>query len=139
MDHATFEKVFEAQVDACRRVLVEKAREYATDDRLHNFRVAATLMGTTPAAALSGFMAKHMVSIYDLIRAEANGETVTMAMWDEKIGDALNYLFLLKAVVEEPHIAVDAFVSRYPDPRPFNKENQNPTEHSKENINGNPV
>ena len=29
-------------------VLVNKASEYATDDRLHNFKVAAALEGKTP-------------------------------------------------------------------------------------------
>jgi hypothetical protein len=82
----------------CRSVLVEKAREYATEDRLHNFRVAAELQGITERAALAGMMAKHTVSVYDLLMAEACADIYT---WEEKVGDHLNYLFLLMAIVQD--------------------------------------
>jgi hypothetical protein len=100
MSPEKFESVFENQVLACRETLVQKAKEYATDDRLHNFKVAAKLQGTTPRDALCGMMAKHIVSVFDLSRKE---ELAAMHIWDEKIGDALNYLFLLRAVVEEEY------------------------------------
>ena len=100
MDHQTFEKIFYHQVETCANVLVEKGKEYATEDRLHNFRVAAALQGCTTTQALAGFLAKHVVSIYDLVQRDE----VTMAQWDEKIGDALNYLFLLKAIVSEGQV-----------------------------------
>lgn len=44
-------------------------------------------------------MAKHIVSLYDMCYADR--ETFDMDTWDEKITDSLNYLFLLKAIVEE--------------------------------------
>lgn len=102
MDHSTFEKIFEEQVQACFQTLIQKGKEYATEDRLHNFRVAAALQGCTPAQACSGFLAKHIVSIYDLV----GKSDVPMDTWDEKIGDALNYLFLLKAIVSEGRVEV---------------------------------
>ena len=43
--------------------------------------------------------AKHIVSLYDMCYADR--ETFDMTTWDEKITDSLNYLFLLKAIVEE--------------------------------------
>ena len=57
------------------------------------------MQGCSPERALAGMMAKHIVSLYDMCYAD--GETFDMATWDEKITDSLNYLFLLKAVVEE--------------------------------------
>lgn len=99
MNPETFEMVFVKQVDTCEKILIEKAREYATEDRLHNFKVAAALEGTTPQAALAGMMAKHTVSIYDMCRGEE--DDFTMAQWDEKITDHINYLFLLKAIIYE--------------------------------------
>jgi hypothetical protein len=48
--------------------------------------------------ALGGMMAKHTISIYDMIDT---GNDYPMALWDEKITDHLNYLLLLKAVVSE--------------------------------------
>jgi hypothetical protein len=79
-------------------VLGSKGNEYATEDRLHNFKVAAELQSETPQESLGGMMAKHTVSIYDMIRSP---QTFTRAQWDEKITDHINYLILLRAIVEE--------------------------------------
>jgi hypothetical protein len=93
-----FEAVFEKVVAQCRNVLVIKAREYATDeDRLHNFKKGAILTGGTPKTALWGFLTKHLVSLSDMV--ESN-RTYTNQQWDEKIGDSINYLILLRALVE---------------------------------------
>jgi hypothetical protein len=96
MQHEEFNDIFEQRVSMCRDTLVLKAAEYATDDRLHNFKVAGAVQGVTPQAALGGMLAKHIVSIFDLIRSE---KPVSQAVWDEKLGDALNYLFLLNALI----------------------------------------
>ena len=98
MNTDDFEKAFEEQVERCREVLVNKAREYATEDRLHNFKVAAALQGISPEAALAGFLAKHIVSIFDMTPTP---KSHSRAQWDEKITDALNYLFLLNAIIKE--------------------------------------
>ena len=97
MDAQEFENIFEAQVDTCRKTLVKKAQEYSPVDRLSNFKVAGTLAGCTPQQALGGMLAKHIVSIYDLIR----DDSYDLDIWNEKLGDALNYLFLLKALLIE--------------------------------------
>jgi hypothetical protein len=99
MTTEVFEKIFNETVERSRQVLVNKAREYATDDRLHNFKVAAEVEGVSPIQALGGMMAKHTVSVYDLIRNGTNSEP--MCMWDEKITDSINYLILLRALVIE--------------------------------------
>ena len=79
--------------------LTAKAAEYASDgDRLHNFKVAAATQGITPAKALGGMMCKHTVSVYDMI---GTGETYPLPLWEEKIKDSINYLFLLWALVNE--------------------------------------
>ena len=71
----------------CEATLTRKASEYATEDRLHNFKVAADLQGTTSQKALGGMLAKHIVSIYDMINDEC---AYTQGLWDEKIGGAIN-------------------------------------------------
>lgn len=79
--------------------LLAKAKEYATDgDRLHNFKVAADVQGISPTAALAGMMAKHTVSVYDMI---GTGQVYPLELWEEKIKDSINYLFLLWALVNE--------------------------------------
>lgn len=93
-----FNKLIEKQYKQCTDILVTKAKEYATEDRLHNFKVAADLQKTTPINALAGMLAKHTVSIYDMCRSD---QLYPEEMWNEKITDHINYLFLLKALVIE--------------------------------------
>ena len=71
------------------------------DDRLHNFKVAGKLQKCTPVKALGGMMAKHTVSVYDLIDDYEQGKAISKEMWAEKIGDSINYLLLLTALLEE--------------------------------------
>ena len=93
-----FNKIVEEQLKRSTDVLVKKAGEYATEDRLHNFKVAAGLYGERPQQALAGMMAKHTVSIYDMCK---NKKVYPIDMWNEKITDHINYLLLLRAIVEE--------------------------------------
>ncbi len=99
-----FNAIFEAVVDNARSVLVRKADEYATDDRLHNFKKAAHLKGETPIEALEGMMVKHTISLYDMMAGAGGGKTYPMEVWDEKIGDHINYLILLKALVVDEQV-----------------------------------
>ena len=101
IDQKEFHRVFQEQVKECDRLLNRKAKEYTGDnqDRLSAFKTAAVIQGSTPQRALAGMMAKHIISIYDMCFAqEASFET---EVWNEKITDTLNYLFLLKAIVKE--------------------------------------
>ena len=98
-----FNKVVDEQLTTCKNVLCSKANEYATEDRLHNFKQAAHIQKTSPTKALAGMMAKHTVSIYDMIES---GREYTGAMWDEKITDSINYLLLLKALVYDQQLAI---------------------------------
>ena len=96
-----FNTVLDNTVSRCIQTLGVKADEYATEDRLHNFKVAAELQKCTPITALTGMMAKHTVSVYDLIQRHEQGVAVPIEMWDEKIGDSINYLLLLSALIQE--------------------------------------
>lgn len=99
MDGPTFEQVVNRQYKMCAATLIDKAREYADDqDRLRNFKIAAGLQGSTPRQALGGMLAKHLVSIFDLINEV---ECAPTPVWDEKLTDAMNYLLLLRALTVE--------------------------------------
>ena len=93
-----FNEVIKQRIALCLDVLINKAKEYATEDRLHNFKVAASVQGIKPIEALAGMMAKHTVSIYDMMRS---GKEYPIELWDEKIGDHINYLLLLRALLED--------------------------------------
>lgn len=98
MNSDEFERIIDKQISRCKDLLSVKASEYATEDRLHNFRVAAELQGVTLKKALGGMMAKHTVSLYDLIEKEISPWS---DIWDEKLDDHLNYLLLLRAILED--------------------------------------
>ena len=101
MNTEDFNKVIREQIERCEATLCKKADEYATDDRLHNFKVAAGIQNCLPTTALGGMMCKHTVSVYDMIRGLEEGKSYPLELWDEKIGDSINYLLLLAAMVRE--------------------------------------
>lgn len=100
-----FDAILERRIGLIRSVLAIKAKEYATDDRLHNFKRAGQILGCSDAQALLGMMAKHWVSVLDIVEQYSDPEQPlrinhTDAI-DEKIGDSINYLILLEAVLKE--------------------------------------
>lgn len=106
-----FNDLLENRLSLTRDVLGSKAGEYAsTSDRLHNFKAAAAMLRGTPEQALLGMLVKHMVSIYDMV---LDGQPRAIALWNEKIGDAINYMILLEALVKEGEPATATVVSSY--------------------------
>jgi len=101
MTNDNFNKIVKDQLDYCRLLLCKKGEEYTPDgtDRFEAFKAAALLQGETPQQALAGMMAKHTVSIYDLIRSECSDLTI----WNEKITDHINYLLLLKGLLMDKY------------------------------------
>lgn len=100
MNQENFDSVITDQLNRCEQLLLSKGKEYAADkvDRLHTFKRAASLQGINPERALLGMLTKHVISIYDMCSEPAKYDE---DLWDEKITDAINYLLLLRAVVDE--------------------------------------
>ncbi len=110
-----FNNAVDTQIDMCKSLLTKKGDEYAPEfieqqdgqiafnieamtDRLHSFKKAASLMNTTPRAALFGMLTKHLVSVSDMC---TNKEDYSQERWTEKITDSINYLLILSAMVKE--------------------------------------
>ena len=99
----TLEKFNESvskQLEFCKSLLITKGAEYAPNaeiDRLASFKVAAALQDVSEKEALCGMLAKHLVSVYEMCRT---GEPYTPEKWAEKITDSINYLLILKAMVD---------------------------------------
>ena len=99
MIHEAFERVLQEQLALCTDILCRKSKEYSTDaDKLHNFKTAAAVQGISQIQALSGMMAKHTISIYDMCMS---GKSYPIPHWEEKITDSINYLLLLKGIIVE--------------------------------------
>ena len=103
MDHETFKTIITQMQKDSLATLLQKNSGYSNADPLHNFHQAAKLKGETTLKAIGGMMAKHTVSIYDLIN-KASEEYVPEEVWFEKIQDHMNYLLFLWAAVEETEI-----------------------------------
>lgn len=114
MNSNKFNEVIEEQLKRCTDILCVKAEEYAADDdRLHNFKNAAGMMSCDPKAALAGMMAKHTISVYDMCRS---GKSYPIELWNEKITDHINYLLLLRGLVEEEREAFSYLYTTYNQP-----------------------
>lgn len=133
MTYKEFAKIAETQMENCTELLSVKAEEYtpsdpddtelvedangqptfgfAADDRLRHFKKAAVLMGVSPKAALLGMLSKHLVSVADMCMSN---EHFSRARWSEKITDSMNYLILLRALVEEEAREYEADTSKNP-------------------------
>ncbi len=119
MKSADFDRLLEKRIQLTKEVLASKNKEYASDgeDRLHNFKRAANMLGCTPEKALVGMWTKHIISILDMVddiekrNKKFTGLCVFVTNFrekrrfkklvEEKIGDAVNYLILLEALIKE--------------------------------------
>lgn len=95
----------------CYALLNAKAAEYATDeDRLSAFKEAALLSKNTAETIAVNYMLKHIMSINDMSKRPWK---YSPEMWDEKLGDAINYLLIIKALIAERNIAKKHMNSMY--------------------------
>jgi len=101
MNTEKFNKIVQDRIDKITMVLTAKADEYARGDRLSNFKAVAALTGCTPEKALGGLVAKHIVALYDFINDLDSDQLQVYTRWDEKIGDIINYMILLDALIQE--------------------------------------
>lgn len=101
MTREDFSNRVEKRIDLVRQSLLTKHKEYAKDDNVfRNFDEAAgglSLHGTS-AEVLWSYMTKHLVSIKDIV---ADNKPVDPAVVSEKIGDVINYLILLEAMLNQ--------------------------------------
>ena len=101
MTREDFSRRVEKRIDLVRQTLLAKHKEYAKDDNVfRNFDEAAggLSLHSTSAEVLWSYMTKHLVSIKDIV---ANNKPVDTTVVSEKIGDVINYLILLEAMLNQ--------------------------------------
>jgi hypothetical protein len=97
-----FNLIANRRINVCREILADRADIYSDySDRLSNFKAAGFLQQTTSFTALGGMLAKHVVALFDFIRAPV---IVPPSQWEEKITDIINYCLLLEALLVENNI-----------------------------------
>lgn len=99
MKNEDFEEILNNRIDEIRATLNNKAKEYASDiDRLYNFKESARLQQVTVKRAAFGIMSKQLVCVEDMIKSDKQFDNSYI---DEKVGDLINYLILLEAILKE--------------------------------------
>ena len=96
-----FHNIMSSTFSECSVVLSSKNDEYAKPtNRFHNFEQGVGRNGNeTREQVLLNFKMKHDISVEDLVKDLGNGKFPTKEYLDEKIGDSINYLVLLKASI----------------------------------------
>ncbi len=101
MTREEFTKRVEKRIDLVRQTLLTKHKEYAKDDNVfRNFDEAAGgfSLHSTSAEVLWSYMTKHLVSIKDIVSEDKLADSSVIS---EKIGDVINYLILLEAMLNQ--------------------------------------
>src|SRR5690554_160172 len=100
MTEQQFDKHVSDRIEEIQHVLQIKAKEYRKNDNpFHNFDRAAAMNNCTPERALMGMLAKHQISVLDLVDDIDSGKLPNRELVDEKIGDHINYLILLEGLI----------------------------------------
>ena len=102
MNMEEFDKLLENRIMLLRRILSFKSSEYSrNNDKLHNFKRAGQMLNVSPEKALIGMKVKHDISILDIVNDIDNDKLPSIELLQEKIGDSINYLILLEALIKE--------------------------------------
>lgn len=122
MQEERFNQIIEAQVDMALALFRKKNDAYSGTqivDRLAGVKDVAAIRGVSKLEAISGMMAKHTMSIYNMMKSD---QEFPIEVWNEKISDHINYLLLAAASLHEDHDELsDANLARGEDPdRNFN-------------------
>ena len=98
------------RIEACRMIMSDRAGEYATVDRMYNFKRAAQITGSTLTEAVRGMMMKHLVSVLDFSEMRRDFNRTQLS---EKFTDLHNYLYFLElAIVMEKEEEARIKISR---------------------------
>lgn len=104
VDQQKFDEILDRRLELIRSILSRKRVEYAPDsgDRLHNFKRAADMLGCSRERALVGMLAKHLISVLDMVDSlDCDCVFPSVELIEEKIGDSINYFILLEAMMKE--------------------------------------
>jgi len=97
------------QCEMCAGMLAGKAGLYAHGgDRLSNFKDGAGFNGEVPEKTAWGMVIKHIIALKDYINTLNNQKALyPKAEWIEKITDIINYMIIIRALLEERFESID--------------------------------
>ena len=96
-----FANLSQKLTDHVNSLLFSKAKEYATEDRLFNFRQMTSLFHTNPAQVALFYQSKHYASIAKMVEDIDKGIIPSEELILEKVGDLVAYAYLVFACLME--------------------------------------
>jgi len=98
MTFENFDRMVDAVFGRCKKIL-EVKKSYGTgEDRLSVFKRSGQLQKINAVSALKGMSSKHTISIADMVYDYERGIKPNPANLEEKLGDEINYLFLIRGL-----------------------------------------
>jgi hypothetical protein len=100
MERYEFVKIAQETMSQINQTIAAKGKEYSTGDAFSNFKDAAGGLSfhSKPEMVAWEFATKHFQSIKDIISGKVPASQATI---DEKFGDAIVYLLLMKGMLTE--------------------------------------
>lgn len=114
MNQDKFEQLLDELESSSTTTLKYKNSKYGNEDRLHNFKAGADVMGGTPAQACWGYLTKHLVALRDMVDKNDFSDREDFL---EKCQDSINYIRFLWCIGNEgfDEVLKDEDLSEYGD------------------------
>lgn len=96
-----FDLIVEDRLKKIKKSLDKKGEEYSRGSRFHNFEKSAQILDILPEKDLLCKMMKQLICVVDYVEDLVINFPHAVEEWDEKIGDTINYLILLEAMIRE--------------------------------------
>lgn len=95
------EKTLSERLEKMKTSLQVKAKEYCRDgDFFHNFNTTSGAFNQTRERVAFDYMKKHWISFLDMLDDIDKGKIPADDYVDEKIGDLINYLYLIEESIK---------------------------------------
>ncbi len=105
MKQKDFKKYAKSVFKTCLKTLTSKGKEYSEDDNVFsNFEdaIGLSLDIESREVVAYNYLLKHLQSIKDILKdVEEKGIYPSKELTDEKFKDAINYLVLIKGMLDE--------------------------------------
>ena len=99
MNQGMFENLLRELDGNSLETLTKKNAKYASgEDRLHNFKAGADILGSTTAMACWGYLTKHLVALRDMVERNDFSDREDFL---EKCQDSINYIRFLWCIGNE--------------------------------------
>lgn len=98
-----FDNVVSTTLESCKQTLLVKGREYRRNNNpFHNFdRGVQSDPRKSREEVIWGMALKHHISVMDMIDDVKEGIKPSEEIIDEKFGDYINYLLIMKASIKD--------------------------------------